>query len=86
MTRKKLKNAGLDYASIDSEYVEPRNATESRLTEIWKDVLNRDKVGVKDDFFVLGGHSLKAIKMLSSLNLEFKLDIQLVEVYNRKND
>ena len=39
-------------------YVSPRSKTEEALAEIWQEVLMLDKVGVNDNFFDLGGHSL----------------------------
>lgn len=82
--KEKLKSSDLEFAAIGSEYIEPRNVTETKLAEIWQDVLSHVKIGVKDDFFVLGGHSLKAIKMLSAVNSTFGLNIQLAEVYSRR--
>lgn len=48
-------------ASI-SEYVEPRNDVEKTLCEIMAEILNYEKVSINDDFFELGGDSLKAIE------------------------
>ncbi|GIG67357.1 non-ribosomal peptide synthetase [Phytomonospora endophytica] len=42
------------------EYVAPRDELEARLAGIWRDVLGAERVGVDDDLFVLGGHSLVA--------------------------
>ncbi|MVO98369.1 non-ribosomal peptide synthase/polyketide synthase [Paenibacillus lutrae] len=47
------------------EYAAPRNATESLLIDIWKDVLGAGTIGIDDNFFELGGHSLKAIQFVS---------------------
>ncbi|MEO8734268.1 MAG: thioesterase domain-containing protein, partial [Flavobacteriales bacterium] len=44
--------------------VAPRNGTESMLAKIWCEVLNIDHIGVHDNFFDLGGHSLMAIHLL----------------------
>ena len=38
-------------------YLAPRDFVESQLVKIWEDVLDVHPVGVKDDFFALGGHS-----------------------------
>jgi hypothetical protein len=46
----------------DRAYVAPRNPTEQALATIWKEVLAIDKVGVADNFFDLGGHSLLGCK------------------------
>jgi len=59
------------------EYVAPRNEREELLTNIWQEVLKVEKVGVKDNFFSLGGDSIKAIQVMSrlsqcGLNLEMR--------------
>ena len=49
------------------EYIEPRNEVEQALCEIWQEVLNREQVGVHDNFFSLGGDSILSIQMVSLL-------------------
>jgi hypothetical protein len=39
-------------------YVAPRNPTEEKLAQIWAEVLGRDKVGIEDNIFEIGGDSL----------------------------
>ncbi|MDP1816120.1 MAG: amino acid adenylation domain-containing protein [Leadbetterella sp.] len=60
------------------EYIAPRNEIEEKLVKIWQEVLKRDNIGVKDDFFILGGHSLKAVRLISAVQKDFgfKLDIR----------
>jgi amino acid adenylation domain-containing protein len=55
--------------------VEPRTATERVIAEIWMEVLGVENVGVEDDFFVLGGHSLRATQVLARISR--KLDVEL---------
>jgi amino acid adenylation domain-containing protein len=50
-----------------SQYVAPRDATESLLAEVWGHVLRLDRVGIEDNFFALGGHSLLASAMIARL-------------------
>ena len=60
-----------------NEYVAPGNVLEEKLAEIWKEVLDVDRIGIYDNFFDLGGHSLKAIQLISRLHkrLHVKIDI-----------
>ena len=50
-----------------SGYVAPRNQTEQQLVEIWEAALGIERVGVRDDFFVLRGHSLLATKVIARI-------------------
>ena len=58
----------------------PISNIEKELVEIWKEVLELKKVAIEDNFFTLGGHSLKAIHMLTKIqeSLNISLDIQVV--------
>ena len=49
-------------------WVEPRNATERMLADIWCDVLQMDSVSVHDNFFELGGDSILSIHIISRVN------------------
>ncbi|HVR11538.1 MAG TPA: amino acid adenylation domain-containing protein, partial [Thermoanaerobaculia bacterium] len=53
----------------------PRGATEELLAAIWADVLAVDTVGRDDDFFALGGHSLKAVRLAASAGEAWDLDL-----------
>jgi amino acid adenylation domain-containing protein/non-ribosomal peptide synthase protein (TIGR01720 family) len=50
------------------EYVEPGTDVEKILAEIWEDVLGRKGVGVNDNFFLIGGDSIKAVRIVSRIN------------------
>ena len=46
-------------------YVPPRNEVEHKLARIWAEVLSLDQVGIHDNFFDLGGHSLEIMRLVS---------------------
>ncbi|WP_260989990.1 condensation domain-containing protein, partial [Paenibacillus xylanexedens] len=51
-----------------SEYVAPRSETEAKLAEIWQDVLGLSHpVSIQDDFFQLGGDSIKTIRLIAKM-------------------
>jgi len=58
-------------------HVAPRNDIERQLAEIWKDVLELDRVGVNDNFFDIGGHSLLATQILSRMRENFPEQLSL---------
>ena len=51
----------------NADYVEPRDEQERILVNVWQEVLGVDKVGIEDDFFCIGGDSIKAIQIISRL-------------------
>lgn len=63
------------------EYVAPRSSTERKLQEIWGSVLDIENPGVHDNFFDLGGTSLKAIMLNAKVKEEFGVDFSSVMVY-----
>ncbi|HLP59542.1 MAG TPA: condensation domain-containing protein, partial [Candidatus Deferrimicrobium sp.] len=61
----------------NSEYIPPQNAVEKKLVEIWQKVLGRDNVGVNQDFFAIGGDSIKSIQIISRMNSAgYKLEMK----------
>jgi thioesterase domain-containing protein/acyl carrier protein len=63
--------------SAAHEFVPPRTETEKKVAAIWAELLNVEQIGIHDDFFDLGGHSLMAIKALSRIREEFSVDLPL---------
>ncbi len=59
------------------EYVAPRDETEAILCKLWGEILKLDRVGIDDDFFAIGGHSLLAAKLFSRLDEHFGRSLPL---------
>ncbi|MCP4154963.1 MAG: amino acid adenylation domain-containing protein, partial [bacterium] len=49
------------------DYVPPTNEVETQLTEIWEKVIGRKKIGITEDFFMIGGDSIKSIQIVSRM-------------------
>jgi tyrocidine synthetase-3 len=65
------------------EYAAPGNVIEEKLVEIWEEVLGRNKIGVNDDFFRIGGDSIKAIQIAARMNLlGYKLEMRDIFRYS----
>lgn len=64
------RNALLEMKAVylTQEYVAPRNEIEEKLVDIWKEVLGLDTVGIRDNFFNVGGDSIKIIQILARMN------------------
>jgi amino acid adenylation domain-containing protein len=70
-------------AQGDSEWMEPRTPVEQLLQEIWSELIGVERVGIRDDFFKLGGHSLLGARMLARLRDELEVDLPLSAVFER---
>jgi amino acid adenylation domain-containing protein len=64
-------------------YVAPRNRIEEQVAGIWRDVLRLDRVGVNDNFFNLGGHSLRAGRVVSQVRHRMGIEAQLGDIFDR---
>ncbi|MDW3192239.1 MAG: amino acid adenylation domain-containing protein [Cytophagales bacterium] len=54
-------------ATAQEAYIAPRNPEEALLCEIWQSVLSIEKIGIGDNFFTVGGDSIKSIQIISRL-------------------
>jgi acyl carrier protein len=64
-------------------FVAPRNATETHLATLWREILHVERVGIHDPFFTLGGNSLIATRLTSRLRAAFDLDLPLRTLFER---
>jgi acyl transferase domain-containing protein/acyl carrier protein len=58
-------------------YAPPRNDDEATVADLWQDILGLDGIGVHDNFFDLGGHSLIATQLVSRLQQAFGVNVEL---------
>ncbi|MEO8033348.1 MAG: amino acid adenylation domain-containing protein, partial [Acidobacteriota bacterium] len=77
--RKVDRNALPSPEAVTSEWslVRPRTALEEVLVGVWKETLGVDRVGIRDNFFSLGGHSLHAAQIVAWLRRVFQTKIPL---------
>ncbi|NEO94513.1 MAG: non-ribosomal peptide synthetase, partial [Moorea sp. SIO3G5] len=68
-------------SSVSTEYVAPQTQTQKVLAEIWAEVLGIEQVGIHDNFFDLGGHSLMATQVVSRVRLALGIDIPLTTLF-----
>ena len=67
---------------LDAPFVAPRTPFEKKLTTQWCEVLGLDQVGVHDNFFDLGGHSLKAGQLIARVNQTFHVELPMRTVFD----
>ncbi|WP_038267484.1 non-ribosomal peptide synthetase, partial [Xenorhabdus cabanillasii] len=65
-------------------YVAPRNALETELCAIWQEVLGLAQVGIKDNFFRIGGDSIRAIKLTAAIRHTLAMDVSLAQLFELK--
>ena len=58
-------------------FVKPETPVETSLAAIWKDVLGVDRIGIHDNFFDLGGHSILAVRLIALLERMFGVSLPL---------
>jgi len=79
--RDALPSADALHGALRADYVEPRTEMERTITRVWQELLGLEKVGIHDNFFDLGGHSLLLIKMQSGLQEVLQREIAIVELF-----
>ncbi|MFW5857869.1 MAG: thioesterase domain-containing protein, partial [Planctomycetota bacterium] len=75
--------AALDAPGDDSAagFLAPRDTWELGVAQIWEELLDRRPVGVRDDFFAVGGHSLLAVRLMSALQDRFGVALPLTDLF-----
>ncbi len=64
-------------------YVAPSTAVEQELAAIWSAVLQRDHLGIHDNFFALGGHSLLAGQIIYRIRLTLQIDLPIHRLFEQ---
>jgi len=79
--RKTLPSPEGVHPKLGSEYVAPQSEIERTITSIWQEVLKMEKVGIDDNFFDLGGHSMLLVRIQGKLSEAFNRDISIIELF-----
>ncbi|MGD2090549.1 MAG: amino acid adenylation domain-containing protein [Candidatus Aminicenantes bacterium] len=81
-------NGKVDYGVLTTlfkdeiDYLPPGNDIEKKLFEIWKTILEVEKLGVNNSFFELGGNSLNVMSLISKIHGKFDIKISFGEIFN----
>ncbi|MBG9732731.1 condensation domain-containing protein, partial [Paenibacillus alvei] len=67
--------------STGTEYVAPRTTTETKLAQLWQEVLGLERVGIRDNFFDIGGHSLRAMTLVSRIHQTLEAEVPLRQLF-----
>jgi len=81
VNRKVLPAPSKSRPVLDVDRVAPRTPTEAILAEIWTEVLSLNEVGVLDNFFMLGGDSIQATRLISRVRDAFNIKLSLHRLF-----
>jgi len=81
--RRALPPPTLDAPTVVLRRTPPRTAMEHELRDLWARLLQRQDVGIDDDFFALGGYSLLAVRMFNELHQRHGVDLPLATLIAR---
>ncbi|HEX2520598.1 MAG TPA: amino acid adenylation domain-containing protein, partial [Terriglobia bacterium] len=79
--RKALPAVSGAQSGSSERYVGPRDETERKLTKIWQELLGVERIGIKDNFFDLGGHSLLGIRLIGRVEQELGRTFSLADLF-----
>jgi phthiocerol/phenolphthiocerol synthesis type-I polyketide synthase E len=68
-------------AHLRTAYVAPRSEVEESVAAVWGEMLGIERVGVEDDFFALGGHSLLGTRVIGRLRLQFQVELKVDAIF-----
>lgn len=73
----------LDGGALDGDHVAPRDSLEQELVALWEEILGTREMGVRDDFFLVGGHSLLAVRLLARVERTYGINLPLATLLER---
>ncbi|GFZ30328.1 hypothetical protein CSC2_08540 [Clostridium zeae] len=79
--KRSLEKIDISQTAKDN-YEEPKSYVEKKLASIWERVLKKEQIGINDDFFECGGHSLKAAILASEIRAELDVEISVKEIFS----
>lgn len=68
---------------VDTDYVGPRDAIERRLCALWEDCLGVTGIGIRSNFFSVGGTSLLGVRLAASIKAEFGIDLPVGTLFSQ---
>ncbi|MBG1269913.1 non-ribosomal peptide synthetase, partial [Nostoc sp. WHI] len=79
--RRNLPVSDISSLALDTSFVPPLDIVEQQLAEIWSEVLNIYPVGVRNNFFEIGGHSLLAVQLMAKVEQQFGRNLPLAMLF-----
>jgi amino acid adenylation domain-containing protein len=82
LDKRRLPEPGRERPGFEKRYEAARNAVEEMLSELWREVLGVECVGIRDDFFDLGGDSIKGVIFINRLQERLGEIVHVVTIFN----
>ena len=79
--RTKLPCPEVNQTNKETNFIKPRSETDVIIAKVWRELLYIDKVGIHDNFFDLGGHSLLIVRASWKLSQALGINISVVELF-----
>jgi acyl carrier protein len=79
--RKQLPAPGAHARAAGAGFVAPQAGAEAAIVAIWKDILHTDPIGVDDNFFDFGGHSLQVVQVQNRLRETLGVDVPVLKLF-----
>jgi amino acid adenylation domain-containing protein len=79
--RRRLPAPDADRSGSAVPFLAPNSALEVAIADVWRDLLRLETVGVDDNFFDLGGHSLLVVQVQARLRQKIGIEIAIVELF-----
>lgn len=72
----------LPTVGVSTTFVEPQSPIEIVLANIWQEVLAVERVGIDDNFFALGGNSIKVVEVVNLINHQYENKLKVTDLFN----
>jgi SAM-dependent methyltransferase/aryl carrier-like protein len=83
LDRLALVDYGGERPELEQLYIAPRTPVEVLIAEIWREVLGVEKVGINDNFFEIGGDSLKAVRVIDRFRRALGVDLSVISLFDK---
>ncbi|MDB5134737.1 MAG: amino acid adenylation domain protein [Mucilaginibacter sp.] len=68
-------------SGLNGQYEAPRSEEEQKVADVWQEVLGAERIGVFDDFFDLGGHSLMVMRVISIIRKKLEVELAVKDLF-----
>ena len=82
--RRALPIPDQDRPEMQDSYVAPAGYIQEAIAVFWSEILELEKIGARDSFLTLGGHSLKAIQIATRINETFEVQLGINDIFEQK--